>query len=118
MDVLLGRIILKDTHMAYRGENIDITVKGDATWNLDSLEFKVLIYPDRHPEDATMIDKSEMSRVEGNLYAGSVSYEITKDWPLGYYTVEVLIIENEMSRSVFVRQGAFTVHDSASKDID
>lgn len=104
--------------MAYRGGNIDITVTGDFTWNLDELDFKVLIYPDRHPEDAIEMDKSELSREGENHYAGSVPYDVTRDMALGYYTVEVLIIENEASRSVFVKPAAFTMHDSASKDIE
>lgn len=104
--------------MAYRGGNIDITVRGDSTWNLDELDFKVLIYPDRHPEDAITMNKSEMASIGVNHFAGSVGYEETRDMALGYYTVEILIIENETSRSIFAKQGAFPMHDSASKDVE
>lgn len=103
--------------MAYRGENIDIVLKGGETINLDAVDFKVLLYPDRHPEDAVTIAKSEMTKLNSNYYSGKLGYETTKTMILGYYTLEILIIEGSTSRSVFAKQGVFPLYDSASKTI-
>lgn len=104
--------------MAYRGENIDITIKGDSEFNLDELDFKVLVYPDRHTEEMTTIEKSAMTKLNDNQYFGSIGYEQTKTMPLGLYTIEVLVIESGTSRSIYVKPGAFPMYDSASKNID
>ena len=104
--------------MAHRGGNIDITIQGDSEFNLDVMDFKVMVYPDRHPEEVITLAKSEMQKNEDNLYSGSIGYELTKELPLGMYTVEVLVIESETSRSVYVKAGAFSMYDSASKDIE
>lgn len=103
--------------MAYRGENIDITIKGDSEYNLDELDFKVLVYPDRHPDERTVIEKSQAKKLDSNYYCLSIEFEATKDMALGLYTIEVLIVESGTSRSIFAKQGAFPVYDSASKDI-
>ena len=102
----------------YRGENIDITIKGDAEFNLDSQDFKVLVYPDRHPDEAKIIAKSECEKVADNYYKAVIGFAETKDMPLGYYTIEVLIIENNNSRSIYAKQGAFPMYDSAAKSIE
>lgn len=104
--------------MAYRGENIDITIKGDSEFNLDELDFKVLVYPDRHTNEATTIDKSAMTKLNDNQYFGTIRYERTKTMPLGLYTIEVLVIESGTSRSIYAKPGAFPMYDSASKDIE
>lgn len=104
--------------MAHRGENIDITIKGDSEFNLDELDFKVLVYPDRHPAEATTINKSAMTKLIDNQYFGSIGYEETKTMPLGLYTIEVLLIESGTSRSIYAKPGAFPMYDSASKDIE
>ena len=103
--------------MAYRGENIDITIKGDSEFNLDSLDFKLLFYPDRHPEDAKTIEKSTCEKLGDNHYKAVIGFEETKTMSLGSYTIEVLIIENNYSRSIYAKQGAFPMYDSASKSI-
>lgn len=104
--------------MAHRGENIDITIKGDSEFNLDKLDFKVLVYPDRHTNEATTIGKSAMTKLSDNQYFGSIGYEKTKTMPLGLYTIEVLVIESGTSRSIYAKPGAFPMYDSASKDIE
>lgn len=103
--------------MAYRGENIDITIKGDSEYNLDELDFKVLVYPDRHPDEKIVVEKSAMEKLDSNYYSATISYENTKGLALGLYTIELLVVESETSRSILVKQGAFPVYDSASKDI-
>ena len=103
--------------MAHRGENIDITIKGDSEFNLDELDFKVLVYPDRHTNEATTIEKSAMTKLSDNQYFGTIRYEQTKAMPLGLYTIEVLVIESGTSRSIYAKPGAFPMYDSASKDI-
>ena len=102
----------------YRGENIDITIKGDTEFNLDSQDFVVLIYPDRHPDETKIVTKLECEKVANNHYKAVIGYAETKEMPLGYYTVEVLIIENNNSRSIYAKQGAFPMYDSASKSIE
>jgi hypothetical protein len=104
--------------MAYRGGNIDINIKGDSTWNLDEHDFKVLVYPDRHTDEVTILDKADMKSIGGNHYSGTIPYTLTKGMALGYHTIEVLIIENETSRCVFAKPSALIMHDSASKDIE
>lgn len=104
--------------MAHRGENIDITIKGDSEFNLDELDFKVLVYPDRHPAEVITLNKSDMEKVEANLYFGTIGYEKTKTMPLGLYTIEILLIESGTSRSIYAKPGAFPMYDSASKDIE
>lgn len=101
----------------YRGENIDITIKGDSEYNLDELDFKVLVYPDRHPDERIEVDKSAMEKLDSNYYSAIIGYEKTKGLALGQYTIELLVVESETSRSILVKQGAFPVYDSASKDI-
>lgn len=101
----------------YRGEDIDITIKGDSEFNLDELDFKVLVYPDRHTNEVTTIEKSAMTKLSDNQYYGTIGYEQTKTMPLGLYTIEVLVIESGTSRSIYAKPGAFPMYDSASKDI-
>ena len=103
--------------MAYRGENIDITIKGDSEFNLDALSFMVLIYPDRHTEQAIQINKEDGDRLGENHYHLRLEYSQTKDMALGMYTIEVLVIESGISRSIYMKNGAFPVYDSASKNI-
>lgn len=103
--------------MAYRGENIDITIKGDSEFNLDELDFKVLVYPDRHTNEATTIEKSAMTKLSDNHYHGSIGYEQTKGMSLSSYTIEILVIESGTSRSIYAKPGAFSMYDSASKNI-
>ena len=103
--------------MSYRGENIEITIKGDSEFNLDSLDFKLLVYPDRHPDEKIVVEKSAMEKLDSNYYSATIGYENTKDLALGLYTIELLVIESETSRSILVKRGAFPVYDSASKDI-
>lgn len=104
--------------MAYRGENIDIAVKGDAQHNLDSKDFKVLVYPDGHTEELQTINKSEMTQIATNYYSGSIGYNKSKNMPLGSYTIEVLVIEGQNDRSIFLSKSAFHLYDSASKSIE
>ena len=104
--------------MAYRGENIDITIKGDSEYNLDELDFKLLVYPDRHPDEKKVVEKSAMEKLDSNYYSATIGYETTKDLALGLYTIELLVVESETSRSILVKQGSFPVYDSASKDIE
>ena len=103
--------------MAYRGENIEITIKGDSEFNLDQLNFMVLVYPDRHSDEKIVVEKSKMEKLESNYYQATIGYEETKMLPLGNYTIEVLVIQSETSRSIYAKPGAFPVYDSASKDI-
>ena len=108
--------------MAYRGENLKITIKGDSEFNLDELEFQLMIYPDRHPQTnvAKVLSKSQMTRVEANHYLAEFTYMQTEDIPLGPYTIEVLVVENKdestESRSIYLKPGAFSVYDSCSKN--
>lgn len=112
---VVKRLKLKD--MAYRGETISITIKGDEKHNLDSLEFKVLIYPDRHTDNYIQFDKSALVKLATNHYSLSIEPSTTADLALGLYTIEILLIAGESSRSIYAKWGAFPVYDSASKNI-
>lgn len=104
--------------MAYRGGNIDITVKGDYEFNLNELDFVVLVYPDRYYDEVVTLNKSDMENIKSNMYSGTIGYEVTKTMPLGQYTIEVLIKEGNNRRSIYAKQGAFPMYESASEDIE
>ena len=59
-----------------------------------------------------------MAKEYDNHYSGKIGYEITKEMPIGSYTIEVLAIEGETSRRIYVKLGAFPMYDSASKNIE
>lgn len=108
--------------MAYRGETLKITIKGDSEFDLDSLDFRLMIYPDRHTSNDMMksLKKDQMTRIGDNHYLAEFTYMQTEDMPLGLYTIEVCVIENKgertESRSIYAKQGAFPMYDSASKN--
>lgn len=104
--------------MAYRGGNINIKIKGDASWNLDTHDFKILVYPDNRIGDALTLAKKEMVKINDNHYLAIINWQNTKMMKTGPYTIEVLVIQGEDSRSVFVKSNAFPLYDSASKDIE
>lgn len=104
--------------MAYRGGNIDFVIKGDTENSLDANDFKVLVYPNRHFDNALAIEKSAMQKVGTNEYSCTIDYKGTKSMSIGMYTIEVLFIENENHRSVFTMQSAFPLYESASEDIE
>lgn len=101
----------------YRGENIDITIKGDSEFNLDKLDFRVLVYPDKKLEDAIILPKSESEKLGDNYYKVSLGYEQTKEMSLGLYSIEVLLEEDD-ERKIYAKSRVFSLLDSASKDID
>lgn len=103
--------------MFFQGGNIPFTVQGDTEFNLDEVDFKVLLYPDRHPESATTIEKYAMTKAGENTYSYSIGYAQTKTMPIGKYTIEVLIIANSSTRSIFMNQSCFALLSSASKNI-
>lgn len=103
--------------MAYRGEDIKIVVKGDAIYDLDKCDFKVLLYPDRHPNEATVISKEEMTREGSNYYSGEISAEASKALPIGLYTIEVLVFDGEDDRTIFLERSVLPIYDSGSKNI-
>lgn len=103
--------------MAYKGENIDIVLKGTNVVDLDNNDFVLLLYPDRHPEMKFEVNKSDMVKLNTNHYSGGVMYTASKNLPIGSYTIELLIKEGTTRRSVFVKPGAFPLYDSASKNI-
>lgn len=104
--------------MAYRGEDINFTIKGDEKINLDSYDFKLLTYPDGHTDQATTVEKANMTKIASNHYEGQIDYKVTKDMPLGTYTIEILLIESTTERSIYVKRGAYPLYDSASKNIE
>lgn len=104
--------------MAHRGENIDITIKGDETINLDNFDFRLLTYPDGHTDKATTVEKANMTKISANHYEAQIDYKVTKGMPLGAYTIEILLIESVAERSIYVKRGAFPLYDSASKNIE
>jgi hypothetical protein len=102
--------------MAYKGEDIPIVITGDNENNLDEVDFKVLFYPHDTPDNPTILLKSDMTKEEENMYSGKIPFSTTKTMPIGYYTIEILTIGEE--RRIFKKDGAFTLYDSASKDIE
>lgn len=104
--------------MAYIGEDIPITILGDATTNLDELDFKVVLYPHDNVDakNSMVILKTQMTREKSNVYSGKVPYTDTLIMPPGYYTLEILTI-GEDSRRIFRQEGIFTLYDSVSKTL-
>lgn len=104
--------------MAYKGEDIHFTIKGDENINLDSFDFMLLTYPDGHYDEAVTVNKSEMTKIGDNHYECEVDYSVSKNMTPGVYTIEILIIENESDRSIYLKRGAYPLYDSASKNIE
>lgn len=104
--------------MAHRGETIDFFVKGDESYDLSKIDFNVLIYPHDKVDKSIVIAKEDMTLNEDGRYSGSISYEQTKNMELGLYDVEILLIEDASSRSIFTRKSVFSMKDSASKSIE
>jgi hypothetical protein len=117
----------------YRGEDWIITIKGDKEFDLDEMDFGVWLYPDRHPNALNWrgpIRKSattgEITRIGDNLYELRLAPSVTIDVPLGRYTIEIVVFTGEYTqsvwthrgRSIFIKQGAFAVYDSATKTIE
>jgi hypothetical protein len=102
--------------MAYRGEDIDFRIKGTDEVDLDANNFSLLIYPNGRYDEAYEIPKVDMTKVSNNLYVGSIPYEKSKTMVVGSYTVELLMIINGASRSIYAQRGALVIFDSASKE--
>lgn len=103
--------------MAYKGEDIPIIIEGDNNNNLDSLDFKVVLYPHDDFTNKIIIKKEDMKNESENVYSGTISHTDTTDMPVGYYSIEILTI-GETERRIFKKDGAFTLYDSASKNIE
>ena len=102
--------------MAYKGEDIPIVITGDDNTNLDDLDFKILIYPHDDIDNYIVLGKTDMKAGGANTYTGQIPHSETKDMPIGYYTIEVLSIGDD-KRRIFKKEGAFTLYDSASKNV-
>lgn len=103
--------------MAYKGEDIPIIIEGDNNNNLDSLDFKVVLYPHDDLTNKIVINKNAMKKESDNVYSGTISHTDTANMPVGYYSIEILTIGNT-ERRIFKKDGAFTLYDSASKNIE
>lgn len=80
--------------MAYQGEDIGFTIKGDEVVNLAELDFKVLIYPCGSPEKVVILEKSEFTENLPNEFTGVIPYTETKKMETGQYAMEILIISD------------------------
>ena len=103
--------------MAYRGETIEITIKGDDKYNLDELLFWVNIYPDRHTDEYLGVSKSAMTKLGSNHYKLSIDPQTSADLHVGFYTIEIMVEDNQRTRSIYAKQSAFPVYDSSFKNI-
>lgn len=104
--------------MAFKGENIDFVIKGDDKVNLDGYDFVLLAYPDGKYDKYTEIKKSDMTKISENHYEGSILPDVSKTMAVGSYTIEILLMESDTRRSIFVKRGAFPLYDSASKNLE
>lgn len=104
----------------YQGETIPIYISGDAEIDLSYYDFVMLVYPNYNQENVLEYRKSdfEKSNVDGiTTFKTEISYEITKELPVGDYVIEIMVSEYNGYRSVYQKSSAFTLKFSNAKNI-
>lgn len=104
--------------MAYQGEDIPFIVKGDENLSLEANDFKVLTYPCGKPDSAYTLEKSQFSKDGENMYSGKIPYTETKTMEPGNYTIEVLLIVDGTTRTVYMNKMAFPLYPAAARNVE
>lgn len=100
--------------MALQGENINITIRGNDTINLDNIDFNVSVYIYPNIEAVTTISKLQCTKQDTNVYLCVIPYATTKTMQIGMYTIEVL---DSTNKSIYIKNNAFSLNISASKSL-
>ena len=100
--------------MALQGENINITLSGDSSINLDTIDFKVTAYISPNIESLVTITKAQCTPQANNKYLCVIPYTSTKTMAIGSYTIEVL---DNTNKSIYIKNNAFILNLSASKTL-
>lgn len=89
-----------------QGSTIGFFVEGDTVIDLDGNPFKVLFYLKKYAQ-RILIDKADLTSVDLNKFYGEIPNIITKNLPIGTYTMEVLYgstytsVSSELSFTIF-----------------
>lgn len=118
--------------IAYQGETLKFTFRGNKEIDLINNDFVVIIYLHCNCNDDA--EKVEISKEnctplyndnneQLNMYEAKIPYTITKDLATGIYNAELLFkVKNEDGtegdRSVYMKKHAFILEWSASKTIE
>lgn len=111
--------------MYYQGENIQINITSDSVTDLANKDFKLLVYPHYERTNSNFLvtiekkDFSQYKQQDGKtVFSVSISHSQTKELPTGDYDIEILILENNVFRSIFKKDFAFTLGFANSKTIE
>lgn len=102
--------------MAYQGEDIAITLEFDNDIVSLSESFVVLVYPTYNvADDKSVFEESNVS-VENGEATVVIKAEKTASMQTGPYTIEVLVVTNGDTRSIYQQREAFTLNYAKIKD--
>ncbi len=115
--------------MAHQGEDIKFTVKGDASVNLDELDFLVAIYKscDCDVDDDKIVKLTKSANFKAvkdgndnptNTYVGTIPSATTATMEDGHYNIELLTKTADGERSIYMQKHALIIECSVSKNIE
>lgn len=96
--------------MLYQGEDVTIKIGGDEIVDLVSNDFIIYLYPyDKTNANNIVFTKSQLTRVDGeNAYLLVIPHTTTVMMS-GAYSMEILLIKDGDKRSIYKKDGLFTI---------
>lgn len=105
---------MNNIYETYQGEDIDFILQGKDDYNLDEIDFTVLVYPCCDPSSSFSIKKSQCTKLSGNNYKATVPASTSKTLQTGPYTIEVF---DSTNKKIFQARGRMVLNSSAAKNI-
>lgn len=103
--------------MAYQGEDIAITLEFDNDIVSLSESFVVLVYPTYNvADDKSVFEKSNVSVDSNGEATVVIPAETTALMQTGPYTIEVLVVTNGDTRSIYQQREVFPLNYAKIKD--
>ena len=98
----------------YQGEDICFTIMGGDAVDLDSSDFKFIVYPCGNPENNIAISKAQCQKTQTNVYIATIPQTTSKTMIPGIYSIEIY---DAAGKAVYQRKNALIVHLTATKEI-
>lgn len=100
--------------MAYQGEDICFTIRGDSSVDLESSDFTFLAYPCDDPSSPYSVAKAECEKTAENEYVATIPQSYSMTMRTGYYTIEIY---DGTNRAIYQKRNAFVVNVSGAKTL-